>query len=70
MEEMDHCKGCPAKEICYAYGTKSESQTCPCTICIVKTMCRLSCNDYDTWLKKVRNMTPWKDLSNGSNKRM
>jgi hypothetical protein len=57
---MEYCKGCSTKEICYAYGTENEAKICPCAICIVKTMCNLSCNAYDRWLKKFRDNHPWK----------
>jgi len=55
---MKYCKGCLTKEICYSYGIEDEAKICPCAICIVKTMCKLSCNVYNIWLKKVRNISP------------
>ena len=47
---MDHCKGCTVyHNTGCSYGNYNKGATCPCTKCIVKKMCRVSCDAYDEW---------------------
>ncbi len=44
---VKYCEGCTYNDSpCSDYNPDGN---CPCTNCIVKTMCQGSCNDFDTW---------------------
>ena len=47
---MDHCKGCTAyHETGCTFKNHNTDGTCPCTECVVKAMCDITCGDYNTW---------------------
>jgi len=47
---MDYCKGCTAyHDTGCAFKKSNRDGTCPCTECVVKAMCDITCDDYDVW---------------------
>ena len=54
----DYCNGCltksgPAPELDCVYIRFNENGVCPCTHCVIKVMCDIQCEDYDTWTKPL-----------------
>ncbi len=53
MYDKQLCKGCrtyiPTSGVC-ALGITDDN--CPCTICLVKTMCKVICDDQDEFMIK------------------
>jgi hypothetical protein len=46
-KECRGCKGCAATEDCYMrtwYEIDGIKMVCPCSICLVKTMCQQNCD--------------------------
>ncbi len=42
-----NCKGCGLYGVCYAiHNIKINSKECPCSICLIKMMCRQRCNEF------------------------
>lgn len=41
------CKGCFVSDCCPLIPQNEVTQTCPCTICLVKGVCQISCDLYD-----------------------
>ena len=62
---MEECKGCTSlrphrlhkkKGYCSAgvILQSSETYSCPCSICLVKTMCNTACEDFQTYKSLCR----------------
>ena len=59
--DVDKCLGCSAfKRVCSAYNIAANSiGQCPCTECLIKSMCHISRDDYKLceprieWSKKT-----------------
>ena len=56
MLTSHHCKGCitpddgPDFDGC-PYTEYNIEGACPCTICVVKTMCGDPCPEYEKWIR-------------------
>jgi|WetSurSiteA1Bulk_404760.scaffolds.fasta_scaffold00195_5 hypothetical protein len=52
IEELtifDDCTYCPSLSFCFYRSNFSEkAKDCPCSICLVKPMCKIDCNDKRT----------------------
>lgn len=60
---MDCCEGCPAHTFdkynvaeCYGYEHNSEGE-CPCSNCIVKPMCHITCDQFVNFVDNKREDT-------------
>jgi hypothetical protein len=54
----EHCKGClvpgnNGKGECYADG-HNENGDCPCTTCLVKTMCSGDCDLFGEFAERIK----------------
>ena len=60
MTDTNECDGCKTKnQTCVTREHQKEAiPKCPCTICLVKTLCLNTCEDYtifwDNWILYVR----------------
>ena len=54
MTQESNCNGCSlsnnVESVCIPYN---EDASCPCTLCIVKTMCNDFCDLADNWWNKT-----------------
>ena len=49
MSEENICRGCFVIDTCNVPHIHGEAamRICPCTVCLIKSMCNHSCEDYD-----------------------
>jgi len=47
MTKLIACKGCFVNDSCPLIGQNELVPVCPCTVCLVKGVCEISCDDYD-----------------------
>ena len=47
-----YCQGCVSSGLCFTFSHNDEGQ-CPCSICIIKPICQISCNKYKLFELKV-----------------
>ncbi len=45
---MEECKGCFTRLLCKRIK-RYESYNCPCKICLLKMICNVPCEEYDTF---------------------
>lgn len=57
------CKGCRTYDANFEDGCTlgfspriSEGEECPCSVCLIKGICVISCNDLVTFLRKSKEM--------------
>jgi len=56
-ENCDGCKRIGYRATCY--DALNDDESCPCTLCIVKTTCGISCDKWIYWWNKNAG-TPYK----------
>ena len=50
INQVNYCKGCNEyHDTGCSFINHNRDGTCPCTECVVKTMCLVSCDSYDEW---------------------
>jgi len=49
-----HCRGCPSfKGRDCSFQTRNSKGKCPCSLCVVKSMCRSYCDKWHSWADSV-----------------
>ncbi len=51
MNDMTNCKGCRIENFCEGIIVASKIGECPCRICLIKGMCKVSCEEFLQWQK-------------------
>ena len=55
MAISKYCKGCSKQYYCDSESPFNDDRSCPCSLCVVKVMCRdqVNCSDWVIWFDKV-----------------
>jgi len=62
MTDIDYCEGCATYHLYHhSYGptlcryADNNNDKCPCSLCIIKMMCKTVCDDFKDFTHNTRN---------------
>ena len=56
MTKKEECEGCESyNNSCTGEVIHINNNTCPCSICLVKTMCRYDCQPFQMYVSIIAN---------------